>query len=228
LHVHSFFSRDSNITPNDLLNAKIRKGLDFIAITDHDEFRGALKISRLLEDKVKILPGIELSAREGHIIVIGLDSEKDGRRYLKLINSSVWDILDEVLDNNHVMIIAHPLDIIRGGIGLSLLYKILKRNSPMVCVETINSASCLSPLYSRLRRTLSQRFPYVKQVGGSDAHIADEIGLAMTLVRSSGCSSLIECLLEGSTIPYGRYTNLGLRVKDVSAKIKLKLTRLSS
>jgi len=126
------------------------------------------------------------------------------------------------------MIIAHPLDIIRGGIGLSLLYKILKRNSPMVCVETINSASCLSPLYSRLRRTLSQRFPYVKQVGGSDAHIADEIGLAMTLVRSSGCSSLIECLLEGSTIPYGRYTNLGLRVKDVSAKIKLKLTRLSS
>ena len=46
LHVHTIYSRDSLITPKDLVFYAKKRGLTAVAITDHNTVEGALKIAK--------------------------------------------------------------------------------------------------------------------------------------------------------------------------------------
>ena len=70
LHVHTIYSRDSLITPEDLVFYAKKRGLTAVAITDHDTVEGALKIAK--ETDFLIIPGIEVSSRNGHIVGLNL------------------------------------------------------------------------------------------------------------------------------------------------------------
>lgn len=67
IHVHTNYSPDSNRTIDDLLAQAREEGVDCIAITDHDEIRGALAAQRKAED-VQIIVGEEISTADGHLI----------------------------------------------------------------------------------------------------------------------------------------------------------------
>ena len=62
LHVHSCYSKDSLSRPKELIAWMQRRGLDRIAITDHDAIEGALQAARLAPDAAIALPG-ELAGR---------------------------------------------------------------------------------------------------------------------------------------------------------------------
>ena len=227
LHVHSFFSRDSTITTKDIIKAKISKKLDFVAITDHDEYRGGIKFKKALRRVIEVIPGIEISTREGHILVLGIGGEKEGRKYVKMTNKSIFEVIDQAKDDNLIVIVAHPLDIIRNGVGVGCLKKIIDYWNG-VYVETLNAASPLKPFYAKLREDLIG-IGNIKQVGGSDAHIPDEIGVAGTIVNiNHEINSALESLMEGDTTPYGKAFDLKLRIKDSAVKLKLKITKRSS
>jgi len=66
LHVHTIYSRDSLITRKDLTFYARKRGLNGVAITDHDRIDGALKIAK--ETDFLVIPGIEVSSLNGHII----------------------------------------------------------------------------------------------------------------------------------------------------------------
>ena len=62
IHIHSTNSFDSSIQIRDLPEILRSKGLDGIAITDHDKF---------FDEEVEgliVIPGIEVSTREGHLL----------------------------------------------------------------------------------------------------------------------------------------------------------------
>lgn len=68
LHVHTTWS-DGDDLEKVLLSA-VDKGLDAIAITDHDEIGGALLARRIVHERrlpLAIIPGIEISSKHGHI-----------------------------------------------------------------------------------------------------------------------------------------------------------------
>jgi len=77
LHTHTPASRDVNAklygatTPGDVVQAAIDRGLDAIAVTDHnttawcDQVAGAAKGTSLV-----VLPGVEISTAEGHLLGI--------------------------------------------------------------------------------------------------------------------------------------------------------------
>ena len=71
LHVHTTYSYDSLITPKELIFYAKRCGLDGVAVTDHDRINGALKIAK--ETDFLIVPGIEISSLNGHIIGLNVD-----------------------------------------------------------------------------------------------------------------------------------------------------------
>lgn len=76
LHVHSSAS-DGLLTPSELVDSSVEKGLRVIAITDHDTVAGIAEARRrALETGIKIVAGIELSCgwegRDASIHVLGL------------------------------------------------------------------------------------------------------------------------------------------------------------
>ena len=66
LHVHTTYSRDSIITPKDLVYYSKKRGLNAVAVTDHNQLAGAFKIAK--ETDFLIIPGMGVSSRDGHIV----------------------------------------------------------------------------------------------------------------------------------------------------------------
>ena len=71
LHVHTNFSKDGESSVEEILERADEIGLDVIAITDHDTVEGAKK-ALLFMTRVLVIPGIEVSTKQGHLIVLGV------------------------------------------------------------------------------------------------------------------------------------------------------------
>ena len=61
LHVHSTYSPDSLITPKDLIFYAKKRGLNAVAVTDHNRVEGAIKMAK--ETDFLIIPGTEVSSQ---------------------------------------------------------------------------------------------------------------------------------------------------------------------
>jgi len=62
-HCHTRYSRDSLAEPVKLLEAIRRKGLDKVAITEHNNLRGALALRTLAPDLIMV--GEEIRTQRG-------------------------------------------------------------------------------------------------------------------------------------------------------------------
>ena len=79
LHSHSFFSGDGVSSPEDLIAAARAKGLHGLAITDHNTCeavtyllkKGLMRLDGLPVDNFLILPGVEVTTADGHLLCIG-------------------------------------------------------------------------------------------------------------------------------------------------------------
>lgn len=93
LHVHTFYS-DSTFSPEEVVACAKEKGLDAIAICDHDSIDGIAQCEAAgAQIGVKIIPGVELTAEkidaELHILGYFIDwEEMEFKRRLKVIQES--------------------------------------------------------------------------------------------------------------------------------------------
>ena len=73
LHTHTLYS-DGVLTPGELIARAVEKGVDVIAITDHDNI-DAYAENPAVQGRLKLVPGIELSTQWQHvgIHVLGLN-----------------------------------------------------------------------------------------------------------------------------------------------------------
>ena len=125
LHVHTIHSRDSLITPKDLVFYAKKRGLTAVAITDHDTIEGALKIAK--ETDFLIIPGIEVSSRSGHII--GLNLQEPVPKGL-----SPDETVDKIHEAGGIAVACHPFAIFKGSIGEHASAK-------FDAIETINASA---------------------------------------------------------------------------------------
>jgi len=70
LHVHTLYSYDGFTDPKLMIDVVKRKGIDGVAITDHDVLSN-IKFNE--KNNIIILNGIEISTSEGHLIALGIN-----------------------------------------------------------------------------------------------------------------------------------------------------------
>jgi len=75
LHIHSKYSEDAAGSPEEIMKYVKKKGLHGMAITDHNSIKGGGKAKKLSNINFIVIPGVEISTTQGHLI--GLNVKKD-------------------------------------------------------------------------------------------------------------------------------------------------------
>lgn len=106
LHTHSIYS-DGELSPNELIRHAIENGIDTVAITDHDTINGIKKLNRndsiIIDSRIKIIDGIELSAKTDkgrmHILGYGIDihNEKLNSKLNELRLNSLYSVISLII-----------------------------------------------------------------------------------------------------------------------------------
>jgi predicted metal-dependent phosphoesterase TrpH len=217
LHIHTSFSRDGESTVEEVLAQAERIGLDAVAITDHDTVEGA-RHALTLTTPVTVIPGIEVSTRQGHLIVLGVsDPVPPGRDFV--------DTVRIAREMGGVLVLPHPYHQWRHGVAL----KVSSAISLVDAVEAFNSRYITGSANRRAAR--EGRLVNVPCVGGSDAHNARFVGFGMTLVdaEGAGADAILAAIRAGKThagghmTPLRTYTRQSLRgaVRKIRKRVHL-------
>jgi predicted metal-dependent phosphoesterase TrpH len=186
LHTHSFFSKDACHSPEELISAARRRGLDGIAITDHDscEAHEYLKGCELPPDFL-VVPGVEVSTAEGHMLCIGATLPRMKGR-------PAVEVLQAIKDAGGLAIPAHPFDKWRAGIRPKVLDSL-----DIEVLEVFNAAVTS-------RRYNDQALEYARKRGlkttaASDAHHTSAVGISTTLFEMEELTvpALLRALRQG-------------------------------
>jgi predicted metal-dependent phosphoesterase TrpH len=206
LHVHTIYSYDALITPKDLIFYAKKRGLDGVAITDHDRIDGALKIAK--ETDFLIVPGVEISSLNGHIIGLNVDE-------LVPPKLGVDETLDRIHEAGGIAVACHPITFFKESLKGHI--------SPRFdAIEVINSSAFPFNYSVRRSEEIASRLGLVR-VAGSDAHYGPEIGYAYTLVDAeSEVDEIVKSIKKGLCSPHGKAIPLTMRFKKELLLLKRK------
>lgn len=93
LHSHSTHS-DGTLTPSELLILAKEKGIEYFAITDHDDIEGSKKLIESKHDGITVYSGVELNAKvdKGQMHILGYN--------IDLYNEELNNRLKELKENS--------------------------------------------------------------------------------------------------------------------------------
>jgi predicted metal-dependent phosphoesterase TrpH len=198
LHVHTMYSKDSIITPKELVYYAQKAGLNAVAVTDHNQVEGARKIAK--KTSFLIIPGTEVSSLHGHIVGLNV-SERIPR------DLSADETVDHIHAAGGVAIACHPYALFKGSIGKHVTAK-------FDAVEAINASSFPFGSASKKATELADRLKLPK-VAGTDAHYGPVIGRAFTVIDAEpNVEALLKAIVKGQCAPAGKAISLSMRVQN--------------
>ncbi|MBN2517595.1 MAG: PHP domain-containing protein [Candidatus Altiarchaeota archaeon] len=205
LHIHSKYSKfDSVSEVKDIVARAKRIGLDGIAVSDHNEIKGALEALSYSSDDFMVIPATEVSSADGHIVALGVKEivERDlpAKETIELIHSA-----------GGIAIAAHPYDKFRHGVK-DLCWKL-----DFNAIEI--NGHCLVG-NSQARRIAREKGKPL--VGGSDAHAISGIGSITTKVDAKDVDDLLGKISKGECSYVIGKNKLVHKVSIVADKISRK------
>lgn len=160
-HCHTFFSFDSNSSPKEMVEAAIKKGIDCLAITDHNEIKGALEAIELAKGKkILIVPGIEIKTKEGDIIGLNLKEKVEAK--------NAKEAIKEIKKRGGFVILPHPF-----GFFVSFKGNLKEILGEIDAIEVLNGAIFGNGNKKAKKFAEKWNLPFV---AGSDAHSPKFIG----------------------------------------------------
>ena len=208
-HCHTIYSKDSLVTPAQLIETCRKKGLDRVIITDHNTIKGALEAQKLAPELVII--GEEIMTTKGEILAAYLNEEIP-------LGLSPKETIQRLRAQGAFISIAHPFDFSRHGHWQEEdLFEIL----PLVdAIETFN-ARCLLPSMNEKAQNFASRYEIPSTVG-SDAHALFELGRAtLTLPKFNTARELQAVIRQG--VPRTRRSGIPARIASRYAVLRKKI-----
>src|SRR3989344_1893703 len=174
LHMHTYHSKCSNLKPDTILKLARKRKIDGIAITDHNEIKGALEVKKLNKDKnFEVIVGEEISTNYGDVLVYYLNK--------KINNIDFYKVADEARKQNSLVVIPHPFrtTLIHNHKFQLPIEKIKNRIDAIECFN-----ARMLPGNNKKADKIADKLNIAK-TAGSDAHFKFEIATAYTIFKDN-------------------------------------------
>ena len=213
IHVHSSHSNDGSVPPKEILKHAKKIGLGGIAITDHNEIKGSLALWKEYKDAkdFAVLPGLEVSTSEGHVLALGV-TEPVSR------DLSPRETIEKITELGGLAIAPHPYRF-WSGLGEETV-----RKSGFEVLEVANSRSLKKE--NRRAKILAEELK-CGETGGSDCHSLIHLGRTWTELDnpSFDMDDILEDIRKGNTKGQGAYRKFSETPKYAVSCVYLWLRR---
>ena len=209
LHNHTYFSPDSILSPEQVVERVHRAGLDCIAITDHNTVRGGLAV-REIADGFQVIVGEEVRTADGE--VLGLFLEEDIPRGLP-----ARETIALIKAQGGIVGVPHPFDHLRSALNEAEMEALI---AEIDFIEALNSRIVFA-VHNKLALEFARR--HDKPVSAaSDAHSPREVGRSyVEMPPFTGPGDFLESLRQGRLV--GRLSSPLIHVVSRYATIRHKL-----
>lgn len=161
-HCHTFYSHDSVVSPKEMVEGAIKRGINCLAITDHDEIKGALEALDYARGKpILIIPGIEIKSKAGDILALNVKEKIPSRLSAR---ETIW----RIKKLGGFVVIPHPF-----GFLCSFKENLEKLKEEIDAIEVVNGLIFGTGNKKALSFVQKHSFPFT--VGG-DAHSPEFLG----------------------------------------------------
>lgn len=218
-HTHSSLSYDGRDPVDLILEQAAAIGLDAIAITDHDEIAASIEAVEMAPQYGLIgIVGMEVSSAVGHILALGIES-------IIPPGLSYDDTLSHIHDQGGIAVIPHPFQASRHGVG------------PHVTTQQLTMADAIEVYNSRLftgrANRQAERFARehkLPMTAGSDAHIAEMVGQAVTEIDTSDptAQGILSAVRAGKTSVVGKRTPWHVSARQFGGGVKRRIKSVLS
>ncbi|HOO55188.1 MAG TPA: PHP domain-containing protein [bacterium] len=176
LHIHTIISSQcSSIDPVECIESAIARGLDGICVTEHDTIEGAEVVKDIAAGykELTVLSGIEVTSREGHLLVYGCKKDFPG----VLPAGEIIKIVDS---EGGLVVPAHPWRTPFGWYCGVLNKPVEETDFPDLfkIIESCSGSS--SPEQNQKAASYCEKTGSFG-IGGSDAHLVKDIGCCVTV-----------------------------------------------
>ena len=195
IHIHTIYSHDATTTVRGVLKQASSVGFDVIAITDHDDIRGAFDARELSSQyNIEVIPGVEVTTKDGHLLALFV--EKIPRGGLPLA-----DTLKIIGDLGGIAVAPHPFNQLPGSLSMDNVVTTLTKPAHKNILRGIEIYNMTTQPFDERVQRLSAYLPFSK-TAGSDAHVYWAIGTGKTEFKGNTAMDLRFALELGTTIPH--------------------------
>lgn len=208
LHIHSEYSGDGIGSPEEIIKYLQKRGLHGMAITDHNTVEGSLKALKVAPKDFIVIPGVEISTRDGHMIALNI--KENIRREL-----SIEETVEKIIDLGGTPIVPH---LFRNMSGIKK-DKLRAIQTKLSAIEVFNSCSVAQ---SNLKTAKIAKEFNLGGTGGSDSHDPAYVGCGYTIVDTTDLSkdSIISEINKKKTWGEGVMLPLNYRSNRILLSIK--------
>jgi len=212
LHCHSFYSKDALSSPEKLLKTALKKGLDGIAITDHNTTKAWPEAKNLAEKMgLKIVFGEEIKTkRNGKVVgdILGLFLKEE------IKSRELFQVIKEIKLQGGIVIVPHPFHFPEH------FKENLEKILPLIDGLEVFNARMPFPFFDKKAFAFAQKHN-LAITAGSDAHFHSEVGNAYTIVeRAKNLEEFKEGILKKETKIKGKRSLPFSLIFPLLAKIK--------
>jgi predicted metal-dependent phosphoesterase TrpH len=239
LHVHTLHSkrsgtmrflrsRDCYSRPLDVYRCAKSRGMDLVAITDHDSIDGALELAGTLTNPVDVIVGEEVSCWLGdievHLGVYGMTERL--HRDIQPLRRNALDVIACLRSAGVFFSLNHLLHFYRGQTPLSEYLGLIDE---VPALEARNGA--MLPSHNLLIEEIVSRRngvgqPALAAIGGSDAHTLRRVGRTWTEAPGRNREEFLDSLKQGLARPGGDHGAATTVAGDAYGVIRLFLASL--